>query len=279
MDSKNTISFGGINLGIKLLALDLDGTLLNQNQKISQRNIRVINKAKENGVNIVIATGRTNLGAENYFKELGLQEYLISYNGALIQNIRENIIIKHIPLPLDKTLEILDFVNENNLYANLYLNNNVYANKAGEELEYYKRIMNIEPILIEGRIDKFLNKPSTKLLIIEKNLVKVDEILSVLRNNFSSSLNITKSIEDCIDVMSKNVSKGKALSDLTSKLGIKPEEVAAVGDGDNDLEMIKFAGRSAAVANAETSIKENADYITASNDEHGVAEFIEKFIL
>ena len=90
MDSKNTISFGGINLGIKLLALDLDGTLLNQNQKISQRNIRVINKAKENGVNIVIATGRTNLGAENYFKELGLQEYLISYNGALIQNIREN---------------------------------------------------------------------------------------------------------------------------------------------------------------------------------------------
>ena len=128
-------------------------------------------------------------------------------------------------------------------------------------------------------IDKFLNKPSTKLLIIEKNLVKVDEILSVLRNNFSSSLNITKSIEDCIDVMSKNVSKGKALSDLTSKLGIEPEEVAAVGDGNNDLEMIKFAGRSAAVANAETEIKENADYITASNDEHGVAEFIEKFIL
>lgn len=266
-------------MGIKLLALDLDGTLLNQSQKISQKNIKAINKAKENDVNIVIATGRTNLGAENYFKELGLQEFLISYNGALIQNMKENKIIKHIPLPLDQTLEILDFVNENKLYANLYLNNNVYANKAGEELEYYKKIMNIEPIVIESRIDEFLNKPSTKLLIIEKDLLKVNEILANLKNEFSSKLNITKSIEDCIDIMSKNVSKGNALSDLSRKLGIHEEEVAAVGDGDNDLEMIRFAGKSAAVANAEEELKENADYITASNDNDGVAEFIEKFIL
>lgn len=266
-------------MGIKLLALDLDGTLLNQNQKISQENVRAINKVKEKGINIVIATGRTNLGAENYFKELGLQEFLISYNGALIQNIKEKKIIKHIPLPIDKTLEILNFVNGNNLYANLYLNNRVYANKAGEELEYYKRIMNIEPVVIKEPLDKFLNKPSTKLLIIEKDLVKVDEILSNLRKEFSSNLHITKSIEDCIDIMSKNVSKGKALSDLTNILGINAEEVAAVGDGDNDLEMIKFAGISAAVANAEEAVRENADYLTASNDNNGVAEFIEKFLL
>lgn len=266
-------------MGIKLLALDLDGTLLDQNQRISQKNIEAINKAKEKGINIVIATGRTNLGAENYFAQLGLQEFLISYNGALIQNMKENKILKHIPLPMDQTLRILDFVDKNNLYVNLYLNNTVYANKAGEELEYYKKIMDIEPVVIEGSIDDFLNKPSTKLLIIEKDLTEVEHILSNLKNSYANRLNITKSIEDCIDVMSKNVSKGNALSDLTRKLGIEPSEVAAVGDGDNDIDMIKFAGKSAAVANAENAIKENADYITASNDDDGVAEFIEKFIL
>jgi len=271
--------FGGIKLGIKLLALDLDGTLLDDSQNISQQNIDAVKRAGEKGVNIVIATGRTNLGAEDIFRKLELKEFLIAYNGALIKNMKENKVIKHLPLPMHQTYEILEYVSKENLYVNLYLNNNVYANRAGKELDYYKKIMNIEPSVLEEDVVEFLDRATTKLLIIEKDLFKVDQILFRLQDQFAEDLNITKSIEDCIDIMNKNVSKGDSLEDLTRMLGFKAEEVAAVGDGNNDLEMIKFAGTSAAVANAEEIVKENADYITASNNENGVAQFIEEFIL
>ncbi len=266
-------------MAIKLLALDLDGTLLDDSQNISQKNIDALRKAEEKGVNIVIATGRTNLGAEDIFRQLELKEFLIAYNGALIKNMKENKVIKHLPLPMQQTHKILEYVKKENLYVNLYLNNKVYANKAGKELDYYKNIMNIEPSVLEEDTVEFLDKATTKLLIIEKDLFKVDQILYKLQDQFAGDLNITKSIEDCIDIMNKNVSKGNSLEDLTRMLGLKAEEVAAVGDGNNDLEMIKFAGKSAAVANAEEVIREKADYITASNNEDGVAEFIEEFIL
>jgi len=265
-------------LDVKLLALDLDGTLLNSRHQVSERNIDAINKAQEKGVNIVIATGRTNLGAEDIFHSLGLKEYLIAYNGALIKNMAEDKIIKHIPLPLDQSLEILKFVEAEDLYVNLYMNSSVYANKKGEEYEYYSRIMNIEPVVLEEDLHQFLNRPTTKMLIIEKDLKKVDYILKSLEEDFSDRLNITKSISDCIDVMSKGVSKGSALSDLSRKLNILPEEAAVVGDSNNDIEMMQFAGISGAVANAEIAVKESADYITSSNDQDGVAEFIEKFV-
>ena len=263
----------------KLLALDLDGTLLRDDLTISQRNKEAIKKARKKGVEIVIATGRPNSSADKYLKELDLDGYFITYNGALIKNIKEDKVIKHTPVPLEISYEILNYVKENNLYLNIYLNNEIYCNKDCEERKYYKELMGVEPILVENGIEEVFNQPSTKLLIIEKDLNKTDEIYNYLTEKYSPKLKFNRSIIDCIDIMDKSVSKGSALELLIDLLGIKAEQLTAIGDRNNDLEMIKYAGVGVAVSSGEEILKAEADQITSSNNEDGVAEYIEKYIL
>ena len=265
-------------MNYKLLVLDLDGTLLSDQHIISEKNIKAIEAAQKKGVKVVIATGRLNAAVEKYLAQIGVDNYLITYNGALIKNIKTDTIINHFPVSLNLTADILEFVERNNLYVNLYLDGEVYANKTGAEREYYEEIMGIEPTLIKGDLLSFVDKPPTKILIIEKDINKANKCMDKLKNSFSDQLSITNSLAECIDIMNKGVSKGSALKELAKRLEISSQQIMAIGDQPNDLEMINYAGRGIAVANAEESLKAAADYVTDSNNQSGVAAAIEKFI-
>ncbi len=263
----------------KLIAIDMDDTLLPKELMISDRTRKAIKQAEDKGVKVAIATGRMYSSAYPHLQDLELTDEVITYNGALVKEIATNNTIDHSPVPVELAQEIVNIVTEEDLHLNMYIDDLLYVNKLGFGADYYEKISGIKPILIKEDIDKFLDQPSTKLLIVEEDLDKVESILKRLQQEFGEVLNITRSKPNFIEIMKKEVSKGVALANLAQDLDIKVSEVVAIGDSLNDLEMIEYAGLGVAVGNAREEVKEKADYITKSNDEDGVAEFIEKFIL
>jgi len=263
----------------KLIAIDMDDTLLPSGLSISDRTKQAIKSASNKGVKVVIATGRMFSSALPHLKELELSGKAITYNGALVTEIDSTKTIMHKPIDLNSVHKIIDIVKKEDLHLNVYIDDILYVNKLGVEADYYEEISGIKPVLIQEDLSDFVDRPSTKLLIVEENIKKADQIEERLKEELGDILNITRSKANFIEIMNKEVSKGNALSQLVDDLGLKSEEIIAVGDSFNDLEMIEYAGLGVAVANARDKIKERADYITKSNDEDGVAELIEKFIL
>ncbi|GAB6138041.1 Cof-type HAD-IIB family hydrolase [Halanaerobaculum tunisiense] len=263
----------------ELLAIDLDDTLLGDDYKIAARTQEAIKQAEELGVKVVIATGRMYASALPYIKQLECTEEVITYNGALVKEAATDEIIDHQPVPLELAQQVSTYVEEHDLHLNLYVDDLLYVNKVGLEAEYYEEVSGVKPILIEEEVTDFLDQPSTKLLIVEKDLDRVEEILADLEEQLGSQLYITASKSYFIEIMTPDVSKAAALDRVAEKAGIAAEDIVAIGDSYNDLEMIDYAGLGVAVDNARGQVKEVADYITLSNDEAGVAEVIEKFIL
>ncbi|GAB6100130.1 Cof-type HAD-IIB family hydrolase [Halanaerocella petrolearia] len=263
----------------KLLAIDLDDTLLGQDLQIAEQTKKLIRQAREKGVKVVVATGRMYSSALPYLKELNLKGAAITYNGALIKETSSDEIVYHKPVPLKLAYQIVDYVKQNDLHLNLYIDDLLYVNKLGFGADYYEKISGIKPILINQDLDEFLDQPSTKLLIVEEDLDKVDQTLTDLQDKLGSDLHITASKDHFVEIMNQQVSKADALSQLADELDINSDQILAIGDSYNDLEMIEYAGLGVAVDNARDQLKEVADHITSSNDEGGVAEAIEKFIL
>ncbi|PRX28621.1 hypothetical protein BX659_11248 [Orenia metallireducens] len=263
----------------KLIAIDMDDTLLPSGLSISARTKEAIKAAEDKGVKVLIATGRMFSSALPHLKEMGLHGEVITYNGALVKEIDSANTILHKPVDLVSAHKIIDIVKKEDLHLNIYLDDILYVNKLGAEADYYEQISGIKPVLIKDDLNDFLESPSTKLLIVEEDIEKADAIEESLEKEFGDILNITRSKPKFIEIINKEVSKGNTLAQIVEDLGLSSEEVIAVGDSFNDLEMIEYAGLGVAVANAREKIKERADYITKSNDEDGVAELIEKFIL
>lgn len=266
----------------KLIAIDMDGTLLNSNNEVSERTKIAIEKAKEKGVHIVISTGRVLKSALHYSETLKLKNPIIACNGAIIVDESSNIIYKN---PIDKSLikSIIDIAKAKNIYYHFYDESRFYSHVRVEEvLAFYnegsegnsidvKIFDDIEQIIENEDLNvyKFIfiddNKDNLQSLRLE--LDKIDNI-----GTSSSWINN-------IEAMGCNVSKGEAIKELCIKLNIKPEEVIAIGDSENDLSMLSFAGLGVAMGNGDEIIKKRSDYITDTNDEDGVAKVIEKFIL
>ncbi|SJZ42397.1 Cof-type HAD-IIB family hydrolase [Selenihalanaerobacter shriftii] len=263
----------------KLVAIDMDDTLLSDELILPLKVKKVIQEAVDKGIVVTVATGRMYSSTLPYVKDLGLDIPIITYNGALIKEAVSSDVKYHRPVPIDLAKEIVALATEEDWHLNIYLDDILYVNNLGDEADIYERISGIKPVLINEDPVEFLTKPPTKLLIISENAAKTDEILLKLGSRFRDLLNITKSKPRFVEIMNKEISKGTALSDLAMDLGVKQDEVIAIGDSLNDLEMVEYAGLGVAVANASVELKEKADYITKSNEEFGVAEVIKKFIL
>ncbi len=263
----------------QLLAIDLDGTLLGDDLVISDRTKQAIKKAKAAGVKVVIATGRMYCSALPYAEELGLSKEIITYNGALMKQITPEQEVFHHPVPLAVTKEIAEHITEEDLHLNLYLDDTLYVNKSGWGAEYYEELSGEESVLIEEPLAQFLEQPPTKLLIVERDKEKRERNLQRLKQKFGEQVHVTSSKTYFIEIMKQAVSKGEALRELAADWGVEREQIIAIGDSYNDLEMMEYAGLGAAVENAEQPIRKQADYITASNQDEGVAEVINKFIL
>lgn len=279
----------------KMIVLDLDGTLLNDYKEISKENFDLIQRAyNEKGIKSVIATGRPFGYANEVCNLYGkcFLNYIIACNGAIIMNNEANECIHKVDFTNDEVLKIRNiFLEEKADYMMLYTdkeaitearNNKGLVNSGASVNQKKDKIENIENV-IKNNLDimKLLCLIGGETPVLEKIIKRINTIegmeTSVICNYlYKTDKGSYKS--KYIDIMKKGCSKKNAIRILADKLGVKQEEIIVMGDGGNDISMFECAGLKIAMANAEEYLKEEADYITTSNNENGVAKAIKKFI-
>lgn len=264
-----------------LIALDLDGTLLSNKQKISARTKEVIKTLKAKGHIIVIATGRPHRASLNYYEELGLDTPMVNFNGAYLHHpLDSNWDILHSPLPLRTAKSIIQMcydLDVQNIMAEVI--NDVFIDRYDERLlEIVHSSKEENPIKI-GSLKNELSEDPTSILIHPR-----DEHIPQLREKLD--LDHATVIEhrkwgapwNMIEIVRKGMNKSVALKRIAHYYQIEPENILAFGDEDNDLEMLDFAGVGVAMGNAIDELKQVAKYETKTNEEHGVADFIEDYL-
>lgn len=267
----------------KLIAIDMDGTLLNSKNQLSNRTIQTLKRVREKGVETVIATGRLYKSASYYANLLGISNSIITSNGALMLDEKGNVLYEN-TLDKEKLEKIVKLSSKHNIYHHFYSRDKFYAQYISKEvLKFYNegnQKMNID-VQVYKNLSEIVNNKDIKIhkcLYIENHgkekLEKLDlELKSI------EGLNITSSWHNNIEVMNKDVSKGKALEELCKIKNINPEQVIAIGDNQNDIPMLDYAGYSIAMGNALDLVKNTADHITLTNDQDGLAVALEKIIL
>ncbi|MGI6144881.1 MAG: HAD family hydrolase [Clostridia bacterium] len=260
---------------IKLIAIDLDDTLLRDDLTISKRSKENIRKVIAKGITVTLATGRMFAAAFPYAKELGLNVPLITYQGAMVKCVNGEL-IHHRPLPLDIAQEVADYVRAHDYHLNVYVDDVLYMEQDSPEARHYETITRVSPNYVES-FDKLWADPTKLVVLAEDSRIK--SLAKELEPRFGHILNIIRTLPGMLEITHKKATKSNALKALAKSLGFGLENVMAIGDSPNDIEMVQDAGFGVAMENSIPLLKEKADYITLSNNDDGVAEVLEKFVL
>ena len=284
---------------IKLIASDMDGTLLNHNHKIPEENVKLINFAKNQGIEFVVATGRAYYEALPALNEENINCDVISFNGGIVYDKNSNIISITPMLPKDLyyTIEILKSFD---ISYQLYTKNTIYTTSIETDINAYIDLIrsngyepDVEHLRAEAQqkldvgyitevenIELYLNEkenPSIKIIAISNDISKLKNAAKLLSEN--TSISVTSSGANNIEIMHKNATKGEALKEIAKIYGINLENAVAIGDNLNDQAMLDIVGYSVAMKNGNTILKEQAKYVTEkTNSEGGVADTIFKLI-
>jgi len=264
-------------LAIKLIASDMDDTLLNSETKLSERNAAAIRKATAAGIVFLIATGRMYVSVKPYADSLGLDVPLVTYNGALVKGSKSGKVYYEHPLKLETALELLAYCKEKGYYIQSYQGDELWVKEATEFSAEYTRISGIPATPVGER----LYHPETapyKLLAMTKP-EEFQKVWQDIQQQFAGKVVVTSSRDNFLELMEPGVNKWNAVKAVAEVYGIKPEEIMCIGDSNNDLSMIENAGIGVAVANAKPAVRAAAKLVTVSNDEDGVAQVIEQVLL
>lgn len=259
----------------KMIATDMDGTLLTNSGEIANKTIEYINQAKKKGVIHVIASGRSPAGLDVYKKILGCDTPIIAYNGAYAK--AKGKVIFERELSKKDAKHVLELGKKYDATMCIWSNNQLYVNKKNEKAQKYAQLTFTDGIYVTD-YSKLLDMGITKILWYE-DIEKIAKIKSEITPGEFESATYLTSTPVFLEFFNAQSSKGRALIELGKMYNIEPSEIIAVGDAENDLSMIISAGLGVAMENADEAVKEAADYTTLSNENCGVAHIIEKFIL
>lgn len=258
---------------MKLIVSDLDGTLLNNEGKVTEKSKEILKKIKEKGYEIAIATGRSFHSANLIREFIGIEMYLICNNGANIYNKDGSILKRHF-IPIELSKKIIDILHKEKISYKAFNGIDVYLPTFGEVYEEIRKEHNLFFIENSSCIPEL-----DKVLIIEENYKRLFEIRDLMFKYFENELEIVISSEDCLDLNMKNCSKKLGIETIAEALKIEIRNIMAFGDSGNDYKMLNLVGYPVAMKNSYMSTKgfKNITYFT--NDENGVADFLEKKIL
>lgn len=259
-----------------LLAMDLDGTLLTSNLEISPLTKKRLQEFREQGHLVTIATGRPLQGALRYAMELDIKLPLILNNGALVADAAGN---QHSVYPVDPKVgaELLAYCRAHALPCSIYIGNEIFLSSPCALAERLHQTYDLTvPQLVENPEELVSREVANYVVILEPH--QVEGVYAQLKTRFGNNLEIARSGVHFIDIFQSGVSKGMALQELGSSLGIQAKNIIAVGDNHNDLEMLEVAGLGVAMAGADELVKGAADYVTAGNDQDGIAALIEAIL-
>lgn len=263
-------------MDIKLIACDMDGTLLTSDKKISQRTRDAIRKAIEAGKIFLIATGRMFISARPYAESLDLDVPLVTYNGALVKGSQSGKVFYEHKMKAETAQEVLKFCKEKGYYLQYYINDDVCVEKGNEFSEYYGRIQNI-PIREVGPSLYDMKEAPYKLLVISP-LEEAAQVRADFEKHFGDKLDIYNSQPNFLELMEPGINKWMAVKAVAEHYNVSAEEIMCLGDSNNDYDMVANAGIGVAVSNATDKVLNAAKIITAPNDNDGVAMALESIL-
>ncbi len=262
-----------------MLVLDMDDTLLTDNHTISDENKEMIFKAQEKGVYVVLASGRPTSAMTAYAKELKLDfynSYMLSYNGAVITDLKSDTVLFEQTLTKEQIHELYDYSLESKTHIITYLNEAIVSETDSEYIDVEKNITGLP----HNKVTSFKAEVQTNavkcILLEEPSYLKNVEIDLKER---MPHLSVSMSKPFFLEVAQQGIDKAFSLSKLAKKLNIDQSEIIAVGNAGNDLTMIEYAGLGVWVDNVSPELRGKGDVIVASNNDNGVAEVIKKYIL
>ena len=274
-------SIGEINKKMKipcrLAAFDLDGTLLNSEHALSEKNRDALRALAAEDILVVLVSGRMHRSIKPVNDAIGLENPIISYNGGMVQHATTGEMYHHTPLPADYAMAVVGDCVEQNLHLNFCLNDELYVAERNAWSDLYEERTGV-PATPVGDLRELAGETPTKLLIIHRPEA-LKPLLDNFQTNYAEKLYVTQTQAEYIEFMNPAVAKGRALTALANRFDISMETVVAFGDSYNDESLLKTAGFGIAMANAVPPILACADHITTTNDDDGVAKAIWELIL
>ena len=262
---------------IKLIATDLDNTLLDKDGSVPPETVAALAKAEEKGVTVTVATGRSFASARGVAEKIGGNGLAICYNGSQIRRLADGMVLYSGCVDKDVQRGIIEFVHERGLYLQMYDNDEIVV-------ETLRLDMHNDPDLkfaSHREVGDFLKEPlfDTPKMMIAADPAEVPALQAELEEMFAGRIFCAQSEPHLIEIMPAAVNKGTALAALCQEMGIRREEIMALGDNTNDMHLLQAAGLAIAVANAVPRLQEYADYVCKGERSEGFREAIEKFIL
>lgn len=261
----------------KLIAVDIDGTLLDSNKNLAAATINAIHQAVAQGVIFTICTGRPIQGVEPLIAKIGLDLPFITYNGAMIVKGKSKEILYDLKMSAEDVKTVMRLGERLGATNLLWVNNQLYADPLNKSAINYANISKTPPHPVDD-LEALLTQGVTKVLWCDE-VATINRWHDTVGPFLTKTINYHTSQPFLLEFVDREASKAKSLARLGAFYGIKQEEIIAIGDGFNDLSMIKYAGLGVAMANAPEAIKQQADYVTLSNDENGVVYVIKRFVL
>lgn len=265
---------------MKLIAVDVDGTLLNSNNEISPKTRDTLIRALKEGHKLVIVSGRPTAAVNHLAKELEFDKYgglLSNYNGASITNFETGEVISNHTLDVDLVKEMLDATRDMDIELIIPRGDYIISNADNKYLNVESKLLGVKTEVIEDLRDSIDFAPNK--LIFAQDVEKLEEAIPFLKEKFADRTSQVRSQRCYYEIMPMGLSKGSSILEIADHYGIAKEDIIAFGDEMNDYPMIEIAGTGVAMENAIAEIKEIADHITLSNDEDGIAVYLEEYVL
>ena len=262
---------------IKLIATDLDNTLLDKDGSVPPETVAALAKAEEKGVTVTVATGRSFASARGVAEMIGGNGLAICYNGSQIRRLADGMVLYSGCVDQDVQQAIIEFVHERGLYLQMYDNDEIVV----ETLRLDKHNDPDLKFASHREVGDFLKEPlfDTPKMMIAADPAEVPALQAELEEMFAGRIFCAQSEPHLIEIMPAAVNKGTALAALCQEMGIRREEIMALGDNTNDMHLLQAAGLAIAVANAVPRLQEYADYVCKGERSEGFREAVEKFIL
>jgi len=261
----------------KLVAADVDGTLVNDKSAFTPRTLTAIRDAVDAGVIFVVATGRPMCAAENLTSLTSKDMPIMLYNGATVLMSKSRKVLAHDHLDFDLAKEVYDLSIARDVALALWADEHLWTTRNCRFFKAYRSLSNVEMTIISD-MEALRGHGISKIVWLDTPGV-LAQLQTEMNQHFGDRLNCHVSLPQVLEFVSPETSKAKALAEIGRLYGIDRSEMIAVGDSFNDISMIRYAGLGVAVDNAHAEVKNAADYVTLSNNDDGVAAVIEKFIL
>ena len=263
---------------IKMLVLDIDGTIFKKDYTASERVKQTLKSLVKKGIKVVLCTGRMYAATKQIAKELELNTPVISYQGGLVKNfLNDEKTLFEKTMDEDLSLDVIKELKKRNIFFNLYINDELLVEHDSILIQQYVDARNIKYRIV-GNCENLNLKGMNKILAIDDDITLIENLQKEMAQRYKDKLYVIRSTPRFCEFSNPEATKGNAVRFLADMWGIKKEEIMACGDQDNDIEMLLAAGVKVAMGNATEDLKKIADYVTDSVDNDGVVKAVGKFI-